>query len=255
MTIRMLIVDDEPVARRRLRRLLRTERDVEIIGECGDGPAAVAAIRSAHPDVVLLDVQMPELDGFGVLQAIASEPLPEIIFVTAHDRYAVRAFDVHALDYVLKPIDAERLARAIARARVRLAARHGTAVDPRLLALLEDLASERRYLTRIPVKSEGRIVVVALSDVDWIGAADNYVTLHAGPRAYLLRDTMGRLERELDPDQFVRIHRSAIVRIDRIRELVPDFHGEFALLLGDGTKLTLSRSYRSKVEAAMGRAL
>ena len=256
-------MDDEPVARRRLRRLLRTAPDVDVVGESADGAAAVEAVRALTPDLVLLDVQMPELDGFGVLQNLArAEPggkgrtqMPEVIFVTAHDRYAVRAFEVHALDYLLKPVDADRLARALEHARVRLLERQRAPVDPRLLALLQDLAAERRYLTRIPVKSEGRVLVVDLADVDWVGAADNYVILHAGPREHLMRDTMGRLERELDPDRFVRIHRSAIVQIDRIRELVSDFHGDFEVVLRDGTRLTLSRSYRAKVETALGREI
>jgi len=255
MTLRTLIVDDEPVARRRMRRLLRADRDVEIVGESGDGAEAVEAIRASVPDLVLLDVQMPELDGFGVVRALTPEQMPEIIFVTAHDRYAVRAFEVHALDYLLKPVDPERLAAALARARTRLVERRKATLDPRLLALLEDLASGRRYLTRLPVKSEGRVLVVDLDDVDWIGAADNYVTLHVGREQHLVRETMGRLERELDPDRFVRIHRSAIVQIDRIAELRPDFHGEFAVRLRDGTTLTLSRTYRAKVEAALGREL
>lgn len=255
MTIRTLIVDDEPVARRRLRRLLRPERDVEIVGECADGATAVDTIRTMAPDLVLLDVQMPELDGFHVLRALGQARMPDVIFVTAHDRYAVRAFEVHALDYLLKPVNADRLGRALERARARLTARQQGPVDPRLLALLQDLAAERRYLTRLPVKSEGRVLVVDLADVDWIGAADNYVTLHAGSREYLLRDTMGRLERELDPEQFVRIHRSAIVRLDRIRELVSDFHGDFEVVLRDGARLTLSRSYRAKVETALGREI
>lgn len=255
MTMRTLIVDDEPVARRRLRRLLRAERDVEIAGECADGATAVETIRTTAPDLVLLDVQMPELDGFHVLQALGDTRMPDVIFVTAYDRYAVRAFEVHALDYLLKPVDAGRLGRALERARARLAERQRGPVDPRLLALLQDLGAERRYLTRIPVKAEGRVLVIDLADVDWIGAADNYVTLHAGAREHLLRDTMGRLERELDPERFVRIHRSAIVQLDRIRELVSDFHGDFEVVLRDGTRLTLSRSYRAKVEAALGREI
>ena len=255
MSLRTLIVDDEPVARRRMRRLLRAERDVDIVGESSNGAEAVEAIRATSPDVVLLDVQMPELDGFGVVRALSPGRLPEIIFVTAHDRYAVRAFEVHAVDYLLKPVDPDRLAGALDRARARLVARSQGPLDPRLLALLDDLASERRYLTRMPVKSEGRVLVVDLAEVDWIGAADNYVVLHVGQQEHVIRETMGRLERELDPDRFVRIHRSAIVQIDRIAELQPDFHGEFTVRLRDGTTLTLSRTYRAKVEAALGREL
>jgi two-component system LytT family response regulator len=258
MTLRTLIVDDEPVARRRLRRLLRHDPEVQVIGECGDGAAAVNAIRTQAPDLVLLDVEMPELDGFSALRSIDPARIPVVIFVTAFDRYALRAFDVHALDYLLKPVDWDRLALSLARARTRIAERRasaGTPVDDRLIALLTELASGRRYLTRLHVRSHGRLLVLDLADVDWIGASDNYVELHAGGQRHLVRDTMGRLERELDPDCFVRIHRSSIVRIDRIKELLPDFHGDFTLVLKNGSRLTLSRTYRTKVEAALGRAL
>jgi two-component system LytT family response regulator len=255
MTVRVLLVDDEPVARRRLRRLLRDDRDVEIAGECGDGASAVAAIRSLEPDLVLLDVQMPEMDGFDVIQALGPERLPAIIFVTAFDRYALRAFEVHALDYLLKPVDGERLRRAMARTRTRLAESRAGALDPRVLALLEGFAAERRFLTRIPVRTGGRLLVIAMTDVDCITAADNYVTLHVGGQCYLARDTMGRLERELDPARFVRIHRSTIVQVDRIKELLPDFHGDFTVVLSDGSRVTLSRTYRARIEQLLGRDL
>jgi two-component system, LytTR family, response regulator len=255
MTLSVLIVDDEPVARRRLRRLLRDLPDVEVAGESGDGRSAVAAIRALAPDVVLLDVQMPEIDGFEVLRALGGGPLPAVVFVTAFERYALRAFEVHALDYLLKPIDGERLAGAIARARRRLSERRGAVLDPEVTALLNDLAAGRRFLTRLPVKAGGRLLVIALADVDWIQAADNYVTLHAGTDRFLARETMGRLERELDPERFVRIHRSAIVQVDRIKEMLPDFHGDFTVVLRDGTRVTLSRTYRTKVEQVLGRDL
>ena len=255
MTLRVLIVDDEPVARRRLRRLLRDVPDVETAGESGDGRSAVAAIRALAPDVVLLDVQMPEMDGFEVLRALAGEPIPAVVFVTAFDRYALRAFEVHALDYLLKPVSGERLAGAIDRARTRIAERRGAALDPRVLALLTDLAAGRRFLTRLPVKSGGKLIVIALADVDWIQATDNYVTLHAGADRFVAREAMGRLERELDPERFVRIHRSTIVQIDRIKELLPDFHGDFTVVLHNGARVAMSRTYRPKVEQALGREL
>jgi two-component system LytT family response regulator len=255
MTLRVLIVDDEPLARRRLRRLLRGVSDVDVVGECGDGRAAVSAILRLEPEVILLDVQMPEMDGFEVLRKIRTARLPEVIFVTAFDRYALRAFEVHALDYLLKPVDAERLAGAIAWARARVAERRGETIDARVLALLDDLSESRRFLTRMPVKVAGKFIVIDLADVDWISAADNYVTLHAGGEEYLARDTMDRLERELDPDRFVRIHRSAIVQVDRIKELLPDFHGDFTVVLRNGTRVTLSRTYRAKVEQVLGREL
>jgi two-component system, LytTR family, response regulator len=256
MTLRVLVVDDEPVARRRLRRLLREIADVDIAGEAGDGRSAASAIRSLAPDIVLLDVQMPEMDGFDVLQAVGSDRLPAVIFVTAFDRYALRAFEVHALDFLLKPVSAEKLAEALDCARTRIAERRGTMLDPRVLDLLTDLAGGRqRFLSRLPVKLRDRVIVIDLVDVDWIKAADNYVTLHVGGNAYAARETMSRLERELDPERFVRIHRSAIVQVDRIKELLPDFHGDFAVVLRDGTRVTLSRTYRSKVEAILRREL
>jgi two-component system, LytTR family, response regulator len=255
MTLRILIADDEPVARRRMRRLLAQARDVEIVAECGDGASTVEMISSHAPDLVFLDVQMPELDGFAVLQAIGAERMPAVVFVTAFDRYALRAFEVHALDYLLKPVDAQRLLGALERARLAVATRQGPSVDPRMLALLNHLASDRRYLARLPVRADDRLLVIDLDDVDWIGAADNYVTLHAGGREYVVRDTMGRLERELDPARFVRIHRSTIVQLDRIRELLPDFHGDFTIVLKSGARLTLSRRHRANLEKALGRSL
>ena len=255
MTLRLLMADDEPVALRRMRRLLRPAGDIEIVGECGDGASAVEAIRELKPDIVLLDVQMPELDGFGVVQALGAETLPAIIFVTAYDRYALRAFDVHALDYVLKPVDQERLLLALDRARTRITTHRHQTMDARMVALLEDLTVQRRYLMRVPVRSERGVRVVDLADVDLISAADNYVTLHVSGRGYLLRDTMIRLERQLDPTRFVRIHRSTIVQVDRIRELLPAFHGDYTVVLKDGTKLTLSRGYRPRVEEVLGRQL
>lgn len=255
MTLRLLIVDDEPVARRRLRRLVREIGDIDIAGEAGDGNSAVSAIRTLAPDIVLLDVQMPEMDGFEVLQAVGRDALPAVIFVTAFDRYALRAFEVHALDFLLKPVSAEKLAGALARARTHIAGRGGARLDPRVLALLDDLASRRRFLCRLPVKLRGKLIVVDLADVDWIEAADNYVTLHVGAQAYPARETMVRLERELDPEQFVRIHRSTIVQIARIKELLPDFHGDFVVVLRDGTRVTLSRTYRRRLEAILRREL
>jgi two-component system LytT family response regulator len=250
MTLRIVIVDDEPPARARLRRLLKAHDDVEVVAECGDGATAVQVIEKESPDLVLLDVQMPELDGFEVLRTLDVPKLPEIIFVTAFDKYAVRAFEVHALDYVVKPVEQDRFDRALVRARQHLSEqRDGIA------GLLRDLARERAYLTRLPVRSEGRIKVIDLAEVDWLGAADNYVTIHAGAREYLVRDTIAAVERQLDPAQFVRVHRSTIVRIDRIAELVPDLHGDFRIRLKNGAELALSRTYRARVEAQFGRKL
>jgi two-component system LytT family response regulator len=253
MTITVVIVDDEPPARTRLKRWLADHADVTIAGECADGAAAVQMIETAVPDVVLLDIQMPELDGFDVLQALEMARLPEIIFVSAFDQYALRAFQVHALDYVLKPVEPERLSEALDHARVRLRDRRTS--DAGLEGLLRELTKDRPYLTRVPVRSDGRVRVVDLADVDWVGAADNYVALHCGNREYLVRDTIAQIESRLDPQHFVRIHRSTIVRFDRISELVPDGHGDFEVRLKNGAVLAMSRTFRPRVEERFGRRL
>jgi two-component system LytT family response regulator len=255
VTLRVVIADDEPPARARLRRLLADHADIQIVAECGDGASAVQAIEAAGPDLVLLDIQMPELDGFEVLQALDVPHLPAIIFVSAFDQYALRAFQVHALDYVLKPVEPDRLQEALAHARVRLTERRTTASNAGVLGLLQELARRQPHLTRVPVRSEGRVLVIDLADVDWIGAADNYVTLHVGAREHLVRDTIAHFDRRLDPDRFVRIHRSTIVQIDRIAELVSDFHGDFRMRLKNGTSLVLSRTFRARVEERFGRRL
>ena len=255
MTLRVLIADDEPLARSRLRRLLADHADVHVIAECEDGVSAVNLIERESPDLILLDVEMPELDGFGVLKALDPADWPGVIFVSAFDHYAIRAFEVHALDYVVKPVEAGRFDEALAHARTRLTERRRAEADPRLLQLLEHSPGRTRYLTRVPVRSQGRLILIDLVDVDWIGAADNYAILHAGGREYIIRDTLTRLERDLDPEQFVRIHRSAIIQIARIADLTPDFHGDFSVRLKTGASLTLSRTFRARVERALGRRL
>ena len=254
MTITVAIVDDEPPARARLRRLLADHPDVTIVAECGDGAAAVQAIETTVPDLVLLDIQMAELDGFDVLRALEMPRLPEIIFVSAFDQYALRAFRVHALDYVLKPVEEDRLSEALSYARTRLADRPSQ-VSSGVSALLRELTLDRPYLARIPMRGDGRVRVLDLAEVDWIGAADNYVSLHVGGREHLVRDTIARLEQRLDPQQFVRIHRSTIVRFDRITELIPDRHGDFQIRLKNGTTLAMSRTFRPLVEDRFGRRL
>jgi two-component system, LytTR family, response regulator len=252
MTLRALIVDDEAIARRRIRRLLRALDDVEVAGECADGRSAIDAIANARPDLVFLDVQMPGLDGFEVVAQLDAAATPALIFVTAFDRYAVRAFDVHAVDYLLKPIAANRFRLAVDRARDRLAR---GASQPGLHALMKELQQRARYLTRLAVRARGRIAMVDVDEIDWIQAADNYVTVHAGGREYLLRETLAALERQLDPTRFVRIHRSTIAALDRIVELLPASHGDFDVRLRSGARLTLSRSWREHVERALGRPL
>jgi two-component system LytT family response regulator len=248
MTLRTVLVDDEAVARRRMRRLLASEQDVAIVEECGNGVEAVTVIRREAPDLVLLDVQMPELNGFEVIERLGDH-LPCVIFVTAFDRYAMRAFDVHAIDYLLKPFPASRFQLALARARERVRMRQ---TDAGLVSLIASLKQRSSYLSRVSVKVGGRIVLVDLRTVDWIEAADNYVRLHCGSREYVLRETMAALERQLDPDGFVRIHRSMIVRIDRIREFHPATHGDMDVILRDGTRLTLSRTWRGRARHLLG---
>lgn len=250
-SLRTLIVDDEPVARRRIKRLLKAEPDVVVLAEAADGRTAVDAIREHVPDLVFLDVQMPEIDGFAVLDAVRDRP-PAVIFVTAFDEYALRAFDAHAVDYLLKPFTRQRFADALHRARMQLT-RPDRDLSLRLEALLESLLGNTRYLTRIPVKVDGLIRIVDVSDVDWITAADNYVTLAASGKQYLVRETMDRLVRDLNPRQFVRIHRSAIVQIARIRELHPASSGDYTVILHDGTRLPLSRTFRDRVATVLRR--
>jgi two-component system, LytTR family, response regulator len=246
--IRTLIVDDEPLARQRLRALLEADPDIDLIGECSDGRQAVTTIRKQAPDLAFLDVQMPALDGFGVLGALGDARLPVVIFVTAHDRYALKAFEVHALDYLLKPFDRERFTAALDRAKTQVRRQNAPLVDPRLADLLQAVGGRRPAPERLVVKTGGRLYFVRLEDIDWIEAAGNYVRLHTGKEDHLLRESMNGLECKLDVGRFVRIHRSTIVNVERIRELQPAFHGDYAVILHDGTELSLSRGYRERLE-------
>jgi len=247
--IRTLIVDDEALARGKLRQFLATEPDVEIVGEAADGGQAMDLIQAEAPDLVFLDVQMPELDGFGVLAGLGDQRPPCVIFVTAHDDFALKAFEVHAIDYLLKPYDRERFAKALARARELLlhAASAGSPQATPLAGLLSEVAEQRPLAGRIPIKSDGRIVLLKVAEIDWIEAADNYAVLHAGKDSHIVRETMNSLEARLDPGQFLRINRSTIVSIDRIRDLEPLFHGEYSVRLNNGTKLTCSRGYKDRL--------
>jgi two-component system LytT family response regulator len=253
--IRTLIVDDEPLARQRLRALLAGAADFDLIGECGDGDEAVTAIGEHGPDLVFLDVQMPGRDGLGVVAALDPERLPAFIFVTAYDRYALQAFEVQALDYLLKPFDRDRFEKALERARA--AVRRGPSPDAghQLRALIEEMKPGRKFLERILIKSGSRVLFLKVEELDWIEAAGNYLRLHVGAEMHLLRETMNALETRLDPARFLRIHRSTIVNIDRIQEFQPLFHGDYAVLLRDGTQLTLSRGYRQKLPEPFGDAL
>ena len=245
--IRALIVDDESLARDRLRQLLQKEDEVELVGECADGRTAVAAIRQQAPDLVFLDVQMPELDGFGVAEAIGGGGSPVIVFVTAHDKFALRAFEIHAVDYLLKPFDRERFQKALRRALEAVKHRESSTLIEQQAALIASLKSPHAE-ERLAVKSGGHVVWVKLDDVDWIGSADNYAELHVGAKSHLLRETLAALEARLDPKKFVRISRSVIVNAPRIKELKRLFYGGCELFLQDGTRLTLSRRYRDKLK-------
>jgi two-component system LytT family response regulator len=255
VSIRTLIVDDEPLARERVRALLEREPDIQVIGECGDGRTALETIRGEHPDLVLLDVQIPELDGFAVLESLPPEALPAVIFVTAYDQYALQAFEVHAVDYLLKPFDEERFQRALERARRAVRMERGEGMSEKLLALLADLKSPPSYLERLVVKSSGRLFFLRTDEIDWIESSGNYVCLHVAGESHLLRETMAGLEARLDPARFIRIHRTAIVQIDRIKELHPLFHGEYEVVLRDGVRLTLSRGFRDRLEGLLGKEL
>ena len=248
MTLRVAIVDDEAPARRRIARLLSGEPDITVVGESADGDSALTLIARERPDLVFLDVQMPERDGFAVVRAIASRDLPAILFVTAHDRYALQAFDVHAVDYLLKPFSGERFRTALARARERVARR---APDRALADLAATLRTKSVYLSRIAVRAGGRTVVVDLTAVDWMEAADNYVRLHVREREFLVRDTLAALEAKLDPERFVRVHRSTIVAIDRVIEIAPATHGDATLRLKGGTTLAVSRRWRERLHKAV----
>lgn len=253
--IRVLIVDDEPLARRRLAKLLSEDAEVEIVGECANGRDAIAAIEAQQPDLLFLDVQMPEIDGFAVLAAIDEAQMPLVIFVTAFDQYAVRAFEVHAVDYLLKPFDRARFAGAFEQAKRRLQSERGEQMSARTLALLEELKAQNQYLERLIIKSGGRVFFIKSDDIDWIEAEGKYVRLHVGKESHLLREAISSLESRLDPKKFLRIHRSNIVNIECIKELEPWFHNEYRVILRDGTKLMMSRSCRKRLGELLGSEL
>ena len=245
----ILIVDDEPLAREGLRALLSRDPEISAIREARDGREAVLAIRESNPDLVLLDVQMPEMDGFAVVRTIGVEHMPEVVFVTAHDRYAIQAFEINALDYLLKPVVEERFVKALARAKSRIGSKAATDSNQQIIGLLESMAAPRAHLKRVAVRSAGQVSFVTVAEIDWIRAAENYVELHTGSVQYLVRVTMNTLEKSLDPEMFVRIHRSIIVNLGRIRTLQADEHGEFLVTLRDGTRLQSGRAYSDRLRA------
>jgi two-component system LytT family response regulator len=253
--IRALVVDDEPLARRRIRKLLSRDADVEVIGDCANGYEAVNAITEQTPDLVFLDVQMPEVDGFAVLEGIEPRTLLFVIFVTAYDQYALRAFEVSAVDYLLKPFDRRRFEMALQRAKNRLLNERGSELNQRTLALLEELKARSSHVDRLLIKSGGRAFFLKTEEIDWIEAEGKYVRLHVGRESYLLREGIGGLETQLDPRRLLRIHRSTIVNIDRVKEFQPWFNHEYRVVLRDGTELVLSRSCRKKLAEALGEHL
>jgi two-component system, LytTR family, response regulator len=247
--LKVLIVDDERPARAKVRRFVSADPDVGPIFEAPDGVRAVDVIREESPDLVFLDVQMPGLDGFEVVEALVPDALPHVVFVTAFDDYAVRAFDVHAVDYVMKPFDGERLSRALERAKAAIASRQDGGEAARVERLLADLRRERpERLERLLVQGAERSVLLPLSRVDRLESARNYVVLHAGREAFRVRSTLDRLEQRLDPRRFVRVSRTAIVNVDRVAELKPWSHGDWVVVLSDGAKLRLTRSFRDRLE-------
>jgi two-component system LytT family response regulator len=253
MSIRALVVDDEPLARRTIRRFLGRDAGVEVVGECGDGESAVQAIRERKPDLVFLDIQMPEMDGFQVLHQIGANDMPVTIFVTAYDRYALRAFDANAIDYLLKPVGRERFERALARAKQRIAGEPKHDQVQQIIASLERLATAQNYPDRLAIPKNGRVQFVATKDIDWIEAEGNYLHLHVGNREHELRETLAALEEKLNPAEFLRIHRSTIVNVQRIKEIHAWFHGHHRVLLQDGTELRMSR-YQREVAKKLGLA-
>lgn len=250
MKIRTLIVDDEPLARERMRRFLASESELEVVGEAANGREAIGAVLQLAPDLMFLDIEMPELDGFGVIAALADKVPRAVVFATAFDQFAVKAFEVHAVDYLLKPFDAERLRETVRRvlARLRSQSGPGAAAAPRLDGLLQEMKARSAALPdRLVIKTDKRMLLMPVDEIDWVEADDNYVVLHAGKENHLQRETLSAMAERLPAEKFVRISRSTIVNIDRIKELQPLFHGEYAVILKNGTRLTLTRTYRESL--------
>lgn len=249
-TIRAVIIDDERLARQRIRRMLSETPDFEVAAEFENSEHGLAYLEENPAELLFLDVQMPGMDGFALLEALAPDRTPMVIFVTAYDEYALRAFEVHAFDYLLKPFDQARFEKTIDRARKQLS--NDVRSNERLIDLLREFRHRNQEPARFAIKTPGRLFFVRQEDIDWMEAADNYVNLHVGTETHLIRETMNALEQRLDSHRFLRIHRSTIVNADRIKELRPWFHGEYVVLLKDGTELTLSRTYREKILSLLG---
>ena len=253
--IRALIVDDEPLARRRIKNLLAHDSGVDVIGECSDGYKAVSSIRDLTPDLVFLDVQMPAMDGFEVIKTIGAERMPTVIFVTAYDQYALKAFDVNALDYLLKPFNRSRFQKTLERAKTTIRRMHDRDVNDQLLSLLGDLQREQGMPDRFIIKSGGRVVFLRVEEIDWMSTVGNYLRLHVGRDSHLMRETMSGMESQLNHERFMRIHRSTIVNLDRVKEVQPWAKGEYVVIMRDGTRLIMSRRYRERLNERLNRPI
>lgn len=249
MPLTVLLVDDEPLARAGLRVLLERDPEIAAVHEARDGLEAVASIRAARPDLVFLDVQMPEMDGFEVVRQIGVAGMPSVVFVTAHDQYAIEAFEINAIDYLLKPVTEQRFAKALERVKLRLKSDAASGDSRQILYLLENLSAPKQYVKRLAVRASGKVIFLDASEIDWIEAAENYVQVHTAHSRHLLHVTMNALEKALDPALFLRIHRSVIVNIGRIRELQPVMHGEYVVTLTNGVRLQSGRIYNDRLKA------
>jgi two-component system LytT family response regulator len=242
------IVDDEPLARTRIKTLLEDDAEIEVVAVCANGIEAVDSIKKLQPELLFLDIQMPKVDGFDVLQQLNASQIPVIIFVTAYDEFAVKAFEVHAIDYLLKPFDKRRFDLALERAKKSIKSDKSETMSNNIESLIDTMDRSSSYVSRVIVKQSGRVLFIDVKDIDWIEAAGNYVEIHSRDKSYLIRETMNNMDQKLDPDQFSRIHRSTIVNIDRVQELQSWFHGDYQVLLESGTKLTMSRNYRDLLD-------
>lgn len=253
--LKVLIVDDEPLARERIRSFLEHEKDIEICAECADGLEAAKAIVRFSPGLIFLDIQMPELDGFGLIQTIGIENMPFIIFVTAFDEYAIQAFEAQALDYLLKPFDRERFQKALDRARTFIQKDRVEDLNDRIKKMLFSTAPQEEYLKRIVVKNPGKIYFVPVEEILWIEAAGNYLDVHTGEKTHCIRETMRNMESQLDPQSFLRIHRSTIVNVNQIKEMKPYLQNDFVVILSNGDQLVMSRTYRMNMEKLLRKNL
>ena len=251
--IRALIVDDEPLARMRIKSLLAHDQSVDVIGECSDGSKAVSSISELAPDLVFLDVQMPAMDGFEVIKTIGAEQMPTVIFVTAYDQYALKAFEVNAIDYLLKPFDRRRFQKTLERAKAMIRGLQNGNVNNQLLSLLGDLRREQETPDRFVIRSGGRVVFLKVEEIDWMRTVGNYVRLQVGRDSHLMRETMSGMEAKLNPDRFMRVHRSTIVNLDRVKEVQPWAKGEYVVIMRDGTRLVMSRRYRERLNERLNK--